>query len=428
MKKMEKQSKRLFKAIIFALALSLLSSCGYEPVFYGIMHDVLPEDATVNGNITSIARASTNPSDPAAEYIFLSGGGALKYKTLASSQHGDWKVVQNLPFALHYYNYFPSSTTPEGHIGQQILRVLADRDYLYLLSASYTTDTEYGIVLPEKFYLWSCPLSKILNTKSDDWVDLTKDKQALFITQYKSSEGSFQTYFNFFMTNSPNPAHRKAYFVQTPADQDAKYYALEGTSLREISSIASEGTFIAVNKDNTRANSAFYLGDTLYFSDSLVVTTNASSSSPANLACLAGISTSYYSTRELFTFDGSQTQSLLETDTPIASLMMTADSILIGKGSYTSSYTSNGGIDRVLLQADGKPENTISDFTNNAKYQFTSAYIMMAMLCADPSKSEAEADLYAAVTFRGTSGSSSASFDNIGLWSYYPGRGNWNRE
>ena len=401
MKKMEKQSKRLFKAIIFALALSLLSSCGYEPVFYGIMHDVLPEDATVNGNITSIARASTNPSDPAAEYIFLSGGGALKYKTLASSQHGDWKVVQNLPFALHYYNYFPSSTTPEGHIGQQILRVLADRDYLYLLSASYTTDTEYGIVLPEKFYLWSCPLSKILNAKSDDWVDLTKDKQALFITQYKSSEGSFQTYFNFFMTK---------------------------TSLREISSIASEGSFIAVNKDNTRANSAFYLGDTLYFSDSLVVTTNESSSSPANLACLAGISTSYYSTRELFTFDGSQTQSLLETDTPIASLMMTADSMLIGKGSYTSSYTSNGGIDRVLLQADGKPENTISDFTNNAKYQFTSAYIMMAMLCADPSKSEAEADLYAAVTFRGTSGSSSASFDNIGLWSYYPGRGNWNRE
>ena len=423
---MKKQIK-LFALII--LAVSLLTSCGYEPIYYGIMHDVLPEEATVNGNITSIARCNVGSGAASDEYLFLSGGGALKYKPLSSSKHGDWKSVSNLPFKLHRYNYFPSSSNPEGHIGQQILRVISDKDYLYLLSASYTTDTEYGIVLPEKFYLWACPLSKVLTAKSSDWTNISKGKEAeYFITKYNSEQGLFETYFSFFMTNSPMPEHRKAFFVKYPSSAEPKYYEFAGTELKEVSSLDSLGTYVALTEGNTRANSAFYIGSNLYFSDSQVVTTNETISAPATLACLAGVSKSYYSNKELYTFDGTTApEELLKTDTSISSLAFTADSLLIGKGSYTSSYTSNGGIDRAILE-DGKPQNKLSDFENNAKYQFTSAYILMCMLCADPSKNEADASIYATVTFRGTSSASAASFDNIGLWSYYPTRGNWNRE
>jgi hypothetical protein len=52
----------------------------------------------------------------------------------------------------------------------------------------------------------------------------------------------------------------------------------------------------------------------------------------------------------------------------------------------------------------------------------------MSLLCADPSKTEAQSSLYATITYRGAGTSSSATPANIGLWSYYPLRGNWNRE
>ena len=131
---------------------------------------------------------------------------------------------------------------------------------------------------------------------------------------------------------------------------------------------------------------------------------------------------------QLYTYDSNGLNELMEAGSTIASLALTADSLLIGKGSYTSSYTSNGGIERVLLNSDGKPQNQTTSFTNNATYQFTSAYIVMSLLSADPSKTEDNSCLYATVSFRGSGSSSSASFSNIGLWSYYPARGNWNRE
>ena len=422
---MKKQLKSIIQILILSLAVTLLASCGYEPVFYGIMHDVLPEEATVSGNITSIARCTIDSK----EYLFVSGGGALSYKPLDSAQHGDWKSTGNLPFSMHRYNYYPSDSTPEGHIGQQILKVISDKDYIYLLSTSYTTDTEYGIVLPETFYIWTCPLSKVLSAKSSDWTNITKGNESLFATKYNSSAGLFETYFSFFMTNSPKAEHRKAFFVCHPSAAETKYYVLNGTgALTPVDDITTIGQFITVKDENTRANSAFYLGDTLYFSDSQVVTTNETAAANATYACLAGMSSTQYSNSVLYTFDGTQKQELLSVDTSIASLALTADSLLIGKGSYSSS-SSNGGIDRVLIdETTGMPLDTPAAFTTNAKYQFTSSYILMSLLCADPTKNEEEASLYAAVTYRGTSSASSASFENIGLWSYYPGRGNWNRE
>ena len=114
---------------------------------------------------------------------------------------------------------------------------------------------------------------------------------------------------------------------------------------------------------------------------------------------------------------------------PVQRKVRLADSLLIGKGSYASVATDDGGIARILLKDDnGKkvPDSKTSGFDNNAKYQFTSSYILMTLLCADPSKSEAEASLYTTTSYRGSNGS--ASFRDIGLWSYYPSRGNWNRE
>ena len=81
-----------------------------------------------------------------------------------------------------------------------------------------------------------------------------------------------------------------------------------------------------------------------------------------------------------------------------------------------------GGIDKVIL--DNKIPTSLGTFTTNAQFQITSDFIVLALLNATPEKSELESSLYSAINFPGTS----ESFSNVGLWSYYPSRGNWNRE
>ena len=68
---MKKQMKIKTGIILLAILSTFLISCGYEPVFYGIMHDVLPEEATVSGNIAAIARCTIDSGSGAEEYLFL---------------------------------------------------------------------------------------------------------------------------------------------------------------------------------------------------------------------------------------------------------------------------------------------------------------------------------------------------------------------
>ncbi|MCR4899598.1 MAG: hypothetical protein K5907_02155 [Treponema sp.] len=428
--------KKINKSVIFSLigaVTLLLSSCGYDPIFYGIMHDVPPESATINGNITSIARCNVDGED----YLFTTGNGALMYKPLSSQKHGEWKTYKPIPFTLHYYNYFPSSSTPEGHIGQQILRVISDQNYIYILSVSYKTDTDYGIVLPKRFYLWARPLSGIFSGTSADWTDLGENDElnkAIFPSLQDPAEGSFDTFFNLFYTNTPQLGHRKAFLRATdPTTRESSYYVLNGTSTLAKDESIGTTNFIPTDSDkqNTRVNSAFYIGNTLFFTDSQVVCTNETLETDATYACLSGSDKSYNSTKQLLLFEGNTaagTTAVKEMASSIASLAITKDSIIIGEGSYNASYTSNGGIERIELDDQGKPKNETAAFTTNANYQFTSAYIIMTLLCVDPSKTETDSCLYASITYRGAGTASTASSRNIGLWSYYPSRGNWNRE
>lgn len=419
--------KKNIKTITLGLLLAVLTfsfvSCGYEPVFYGIMHDVAPEEATVSGNISAIARCTIG-SD---EYLVLSSGGSLMYKKLLVSQHGEWtddNIV--LPFTLHHYNYFSTSTESSGHIGQQILRVIADEANLYLLTASFKQDDEYGVVLPETIFMWACPLSSLFSGNTSAWKNIAASKPELFPTRLENSESQFLMDFALFYTNSPIKTHRKAYLSVTNSSSEAvSYYCLNGTADPvKDDTIGTGANFIKLSEENAKVSSAFYIEDTLYFSDSPVAVTNETLSTNATQACLSGVDEK----KELYILnkDDSKATKLLTLGSPVSCLAYTADSIIIGEGSYSSNYSSNGGIDRILLDSNGNPQKTVSDFDNNAKYQFTSAYIVLTLICADPSKKEAEASLYASISYRGSN--SNASFSDVGLWSYYPARGNWNRE
>ena len=417
---MKKTIKTLTLGLLLAACAIQFISCGYDPVFYGIMHDVAPEKATVNGNITSIARCTINSE----EYLFLSNGGSLSYKIASKSQHGEWtddNIV--LPFTLHHYNYFSTSTESEGHVGQQILRVISDQYNIYLLTASFQQDDEYGVVLPETIYFWTCPLSAIFSGNTASWANIAENA-ALFPTRLDNSQSSFLMDFDLFYTNSPKPAHRKAFLSVTNSEANTTaYYELNGSAAPTLnSSIGTGSNFVKLSSEDKEVSSAFYIGDDIYFSDSLVASTDETSSKNATQACLAGIDEK----KDLYSFKGGSAAKLVTVNNPISCLAFTADSVVIGEGSYSANYSSNGGIERVLLDSSGNPQNVVAEFDNNAQYQFTSDYILLTLICADPSKNEADASLYASISYRGSS--SSASFENVGLWSYYPDRGNWNRE
>lgn len=416
--------KKTFKTLTFGLLLAACAihfvSCGYDPVFYGIMHDVAPEKATVNGNITSIARCTINSE----EYLFLSSGGSLTYKLASRSQHGEWtddNIV--LPFTLHHYNYFSTSSESEGHVGQQILKVISDQNNIYLLTASFQQDDEYGVVLPETIYLWTCPLSAVFSGNTASWSNLAENA-SLFPTRHDNSQSLFMMDFALFYTNTPKPEHRKAFLsVTNDETKVTTYYDLNGAAAPSLNSTIGTGSnFVKLSAEDKAVSSAFYIGDEIYFSDSLAVTTNETRSKNATQACLAGIDEK----KNLYTFTGGSATHFITVSSPVSCLAFTADSILIGEGSYSANYSSNGGIERVLLNSDGTPQTAVAEFDNNAQYQFTSDYIILTLICADPSKTELDASVYASISYRGSS--SSASFENVGLWSYYPDRGNWNRE
>ncbi|MBR4790091.1 MAG: hypothetical protein IK024_04270 [Treponema sp.] len=418
---MKNKLKILTAGLLLTFAAAHFTSCGYEPVFYGIMHDVLPEAATVTGNINSIARCAVG-SD---EYLFVSNGGSLLYKSIDANHHGAWTNSGiALPFAPHHYNFNATASEGEGHQGQQILYVLSDANNLYLLTANYTQNDEYGIGVPDTVFLWACALSDVLSGDSSKWETITTNKSGtpLLPTSYDNSTTQFVMNFYLFSSNAPQKNHRTAYLAIRKSGS-IDYYLLNGQTELTTPFAIDDNKKKLTNNDASEIHSVFFFGGNEYFSDSYVVATNETKDDSADVAVLASSDVLYK-----LTDASANPTSFISIGSPVASLAFTNDSLLVGKGSYTSSYTSNGGISRILLDSNGFPQSSTASFTNNAPYQFTSSYILMTLLCADPSKDEAQASIYATITYRGSSGSTSATFNDIGLWSYYPARGNWNRE
>ena len=118
----------------------------------------------------------------------------------------------------------------------------------------------------------------------------------------------------------------------------------------------------------------------------------------------------------------------ISTNRNVSALAVCKDSIIIGMGNTSAYSTSSyGGITRSPLTSEGKPTGT-ADFSTNADTQISSGYIVSALLNANPAENELDSALYAGVFFYGSGSSNAVSYSSIGLWSYYPSRGNWNQE
>ena len=125
------------KKILKTLALSLLfipfiAGCK-APVFYEIMRDVAPEEATVNGVITSITRYISGTEE---KLVTFSSDGLI-WKDANGTAHGQWSC-------------FPDSNQLSG----KIIKTAADKSNLYVVTITFHEDVENGLNLPDAATLW----------------------------------------------------------------------------------------------------------------------------------------------------------------------------------------------------------------------------------------------------------------------------------
>lgn len=389
--------------ILFLPLLMIFSSC-FDPIFYEVRRDVAPESATVSGNIGQITRFTMNGD----EYLFLSADGGLRYKKADNKTHGSWATM-SVPFSLSSFDFDNT-----GFNGKQLIGVFANSDTLYLVAAPYKTTGSEGTTNPTTLDIWASQTPDVLSS----WVHLNAEECSPYL--YNSTKEVYYSDFAFFQTNAPQKEHRHAYICTKDATSGSYiYFKLVGTKDPSENPV----TISKVEDGNidSRVYSAAWFNDEVKYFNSKTVTTDETKNSEANYIFYADGYTLKYKTKDNYSSDWEKS---CTAGTVISALAVTNDSILIGMGDLTSTTSDAGGITRVLRDSEGKPLDTTSDFTTNADFQITSIYKVLTLLNATPDKTEEESALYASITFSSYSG----LHDNIGLWSYYPARGNWNRE
>lgn len=432
--------KKIFLPIILAIS-TILVSCT-DPVFYYITKDVASETATVNGIIRSIARFSINDN----EYIVTTNTDGIIYKLIGTKNgtdftfdettqsHGEWKTLSQsqLPFELHSYDY-----TNATHKGQQILKIVADSDNLYVFTTSYKIYSDKGTSCPEKFYIY-----KVKPTESEDgtWLSSESDWEEIFDSNDSIDKSKIiytyddycYTAINIFSSNSPIKSERKVLLrIGDESSNNGKiqYFEInDGIATEKIIS-ASEILDSDSAGEKVSLNGIAILDGKTYYAKSRALTTNATFTKEATAMYWGQSEYLYYKTKS------SEITKSVDANYTISSLGICEDAIIIGRGQNSSSnISSSGGVEKVQFTKDDSgeytniPEDKLGSFTTNAQTQLLTSYLVQTMFNSTPGKKELDSALYASLYFIGSGSSTSVSFKNIGLWSYYPTRANWNRE
>ncbi|MGP1512077.1 MAG: hypothetical protein ACTTIT_06115 [Treponema sp.] len=393
--------------VIAAVFAAFVFTGCYDAVFQSIRNEIPLEEGTVKGFINSIVRFKSG-SD---EYLFLQNG-RISYKLAKSSAHGEWNEAANQPAGVSF-NFYSSSFS-----GTHFFGLAADTQYVYALGYEPGLNDIGGRNVPKAVKLYCC------KTVNKEWEEVSgvNKKIAEYITHLSSSYYMTDASIHLFCTNSPNPANRKAYIRiggggASSAKCNTNYGTYGNGGIIQLDG-TNNGTPIAKGTDGAGLStlSALFYNGKVNFLDYLAAGTNETADDATYV---------YYASSEtLYSFPvsspGTKTSASLSTSKDIISMAVTSDSILLG--------TNGNGIFRVTRNAAGKPASSTSSFSTNAQSVMYSPYIVRTLFCVSPDLNETATTLYASLQFRYTAQSASADYGNVGLWSYYPNRGNWNKE
>ena len=406
------------RILFFSTILSslILTSC-FNPVYYEIRKDVKPEEGTISGNISQITRTTVDDQ----EFLVLYANEGIRYKQKDLSEHGAWKIFDNPPCAKSVV----FDKISQKYVGEQVVSIFSDKDTLFAITAKYKYNTELGTTNVDYMKVYGTQLH-LDETDSSGHTWSTNNKWKLIIndtekkifpfagadssSDYQSSE------FAIFQTNSPIAEHRKV-FIRS-GKSNPTYYELSGIQKPVTTNV------IITGKKSDIANSAVYFNGKVLFFESLASTTNETYKSEATRFYF-GNDNKLYANKQA---NSKEISEFCDAENTISSLATCADSILIGRGKFGNDSSTYGGIAKTSLNVDGTPGNQLISFDTNASFQLSTAYLINCIINTSPEKNETASSFYSSVSIKGTATSTGASFRNLGLWSYYPSRGNWNRE
>ena len=436
--------KKIFLSISIAAAVFGFTSC-YDAIFYNIRTEVPLEDGVINGYTNSIVRYQ---EPDGTEFLYLQNGNVY-YKQISddtdkkiltkNQNHDKWTKDSSAPEGISY-SYFDQEFS-----GTYSCKLASDSNYVYLLGATpeYDESSSRNILKNFKLYCYS----KENGWKSVDAVNTILKKYESTLAEDKyMMDSSIQL----FCTNTPQNAHRKAYirigggspyyswmsdkqtygsdFTVKDGVMNCGIIELNGTDT-DIANVVPLGDGKIGTLEKTGAGkdttSAVYANSTVYFLDYLASSTNETKNKEADYIYLGNGKTLYWfetaSVSSVKALDAAPVGKSTGCADSILSMCVTNDSIILG--------TYEEGAYRIKTNS-GKPETSTSDFTTNADSVMYNPYIVRMLFCTDPSLGETDdgSALYSALQFRYTESSASASYKNVGLWSYYKARGNWNKE
>lgn len=416
--------KKILKLFGLSILFTALFTGCFSPVYDYVNKDVPPLSGSILGTIRAVTRYTIDEK----EFLVVVSNDGIMYKSAEDEYYGAWKKYTALPdFEPHHFDYYGTYS----HIGEQMLITHADSDTLYLFTVSYENDNMEGTTVPNGLYVYAkkIALAEDGSWSSDgEWTQIiSKDSEINYFPIYKNKD-YYYTAFSVFSTNSPQKAHRKVYLRCGDPDADdenyrtVSYYEFSGLNA-PVAITATAADYADEEKDCI--NSAVYFDNQVVFFNSIASTTNETYSEDASVLYYSYDKNIYYKTLA----DSEFTKSEFSTGQYVSTLCTCKDALIIGRGQFNSGSNSpTGGVVQTTLDENGIIGSELTTFSSNIETQLRTSYYILCMLNTTPEKSEEDSSLYASIDFSSTGASTSVKFYEVGLWSYYKDRGNWNRE
>lgn len=361
-------------AFLFVFSTIPLISC-HDVIFDTVRDEVKLEEAQVSGDINSIVRFT---KEDGKEYLFVDNGN-IWYKDVTDAANGTPTTSGTFSGG-----WVPAFKT--GIAATHIIKLAADSSHLYALGTKVEANSDSGDMEPTAKILYA-------STDGDNWTAVTIGDSEILAVYYTA---------DLFCTNSIKQANRHAFI-----NVAGTVYKLEAGTATAMET----GTDDRTTTPMTTSHSCVYFEGNVYFSASVAFTTNETKDADATIMYVNATGYVYYKTADS------------DWTTPVATnsiyaIAYTADYLILGTSDGVTFVTHENGI----------PTATTVDTIANASSTLSSYYEVYNILSVDPTKETLSGDLYGTTTFSGSTSSTGATIDNVGLWAYYPGRGNWNRE
>ena len=283
--------------------------------------------------------------------------------------------------------YWTKNPSPSGHV----LKLAADSTYIYALVGISREDYSEGENVPVRRELW-------YSSDGSVWNKMTGVYNKGDIPYSSSSK----TYL--FGTNAIKAENRKAYFILNGGAPGQRAYRLDGNAV-EVLEFVKEN---AATKPTVDSQSCVYCDGTVRFFKSTGSCTNETNTAAPSIY--------YYGDGSTLRWGGAKSGSV-GAHASVYSLACTSDYILVGTTAGITHHPLTGGV----------PGQRSKEFPTNAEATLSAQYTILALLVVKPELNELGTIIYASQNYTG-SGSNSAQFDHICMWSYYPSRKEWNRE